>query len=229
MLAVSLIGTGGTPVTYSTRGTPGTYGCITSFSNIVCLWCPLHCWSCLYLPSWWLYNEIRDIIAQLMSLRSVLKWPLSQLFSQLPMNIFHRSASGAYLDVRAQGFGGIHYTGYIESPDFFSTCFKSHDWEMLCIWTEMKWHYFTFFVFSALGGASRPTEITYDRLTSLHMWKKINITLLFLCSGTPWIFHCFSLPSCVFGAVLQLAICIEISISIDFTLAASEGRLSLTD
>ena len=87
---------------------------------------------------------------------------------------------------------------------------------------------FTPLVFSALGGVSRPTEITYKRLASLLATKRdqpYNIIISFL--------RCRLSFSLLRSAIM----CLRGSRStaghprkeIDFTLAVSEGRLSLTD
>ena len=113
-----------------------------------------------------------------------------------------------------------------------STCFRSHDREKRRVYEqrvrEVERGSFTPLVFSALGGVSRPTEITYKRLASLLATKKdqhYNIVI--------------SLIRCRLSfSLLQSAImCLRGSRSaarrplrdIDFTLAVSEGRLSLTD
>ena len=95
----------------------------------------------------------------------------------------HRSAnteSGARLDVRAQGFWGVHHQqAYFDVRVFnplaatnrqstLSTCFRTHDREKCRVYgqrvREIERGSFTPLVFSALGGMSRPTEITYKRL-----------------------------------------------------------------
>jgi len=87
---------------------------------------------------------------------------------------------------------------------------------------------FTPLVFSALGGVSRPTEITYKRLASLLATKKdqhYNVVISLI--------RCRLSFSLLWSAIM----CLRGSCStaghplreIDFTLAASEGRLSLTD
>ena len=87
---------------------------------------------------------------------------------------------------------------------------------------------FTPLVLSALGGVSRSTEITYKRLASLLATKRdqpYNIIISFL--------RCRLSFSLLRSAIM----CLRESRStaghphkeIDFTLAVSEGRLSLTD
>ena len=87
---------------------------------------------------------------------------------------------------------------------------------------------FTHLVLFALGGISRPTEITYKRLASLLASKRdqpYNIIISFL--------RCWLSFSLLRSAIM----CLRGSRStaghphkeIDFTLAVSEGRLSLTD
>ena len=102
---------------------------------------------------------------------------------------FHRSAeSGAHLDVRAQGFWGLHHQqAYFDVHVFnpldasncqssISTCFKSHDCEKRRTYEqrvrEVERGSFTPLVFSALGGVSKATELTYKRLSSLLATKK---------------------------------------------------------
>ena len=87
---------------------------------------------------------------------------------------------------------------------------------------------FTPLVFSALGGVSRATELTYKRLSSLLATKKdqfYNIVIaLIRCRLS-------------FSLLRSAIMCIRGSRSaagrpkrdFDFTLAVSEGRLSLTD
>ena len=108
---------------------------------------------------------------------------------------FHRSANiecGACFDVRAQGFWSIHYQqAYFDVCVFnplvatnhqshLSACFRSHDHEKRRMYEqrvrEVERGSFTPLAFSALGGMSGPTEITYKRLASLLAIKKINIT-----------------------------------------------------
>ena len=133
-------------------------------------------------------------------------WLLSQLFNQLATNerFFHRALQtlrlhGARLDVRAQGFWGIHHQqAYFDVRVFnplatsnrqsaISTCFKSHDREKRRVYEQrvrdVERGSFTPLVFSALGGVSRPTEITYKRLASLLAAKRdqhYNIIISFL-------------------------------------------------
>ena len=193
------------------------------------------------------HNEIRDITAQLMS--EVCPNVATELTLQPVTNecFFHLSTnteSGAHQDVRAQGFWGVHHQqAYFDVRVFnplaisnrqttISTCFRSHDREKRRVYEqrvrEMERGSFTPLVFSALGGVSRPTEITYKRLASLLATKKdqhYNIVI--------------SLIRCRLSfSLLQSAImCLRRSRSaagcplrdIDFTLAVSEGRLSLTD
>ena len=90
------------------------------------------------------HNEIRDITAQLMSevCPNVATEPILQPVTN--ERFFHRSAnteSGARLDVRAQGFWGLHHQqAYFDVRVFnplaasnrqssISACFKSHDRE----------------------------------------------------------------------------------------------------
>ena len=93
---------------------------------------------------------------------------------------------------------------------------------------DMERGSFTPLFFSALGGVSRPTEITYKRLASLLATKQdqpYNIIISFL--------QCWLSFSLLRSAIM----CLRRSRStaghphkeIDFTLAVSEGRLSLTD
>jgi len=80
------------------------------------------------------------------------------------------------LDVRAQGFGGVHHQHAFFDIRVFNplaasnycfssaSCFQSHDQEK-CRTYEQRVHEierasFTALVFSALGGMSKPTEIT---------------------------------------------------------------------
>ena len=193
------------------------------------------------------HNEIRDITAQLMAevCPNVSTEPTLQPVTN--ERFFHRSAnteSGARLDVRAQGFWGVHHQqAYFDvrvfnplatsnSQTSISTCFRSHDREKRRIYEqrvrEVERGSFTPLVFSALGGVSRPTEITYKRLASLLATKKdqhYNVVI--------------SLIRCrlSFSLLRSAIMCLRGSRStaghplreIDFTLAASEGRLSLTD
>ena len=66
-----------------------------------------------------------------------------------------------------------------------STCFRSHDREKCHVYEqrahEVEQGSFTTLVFSALGGVSRPTEITYKRLASLLATKKIIIISFIRC------------------------------------------------
>ena len=90
------------------------------------------------------HNEIRDITASLMSevCPNVASGPILQPVTN--ERFFHRSAnteSGARLDVRAQGFWGVHHQqAYFDVRVFnplaisnhqttISTCFRSHDCE----------------------------------------------------------------------------------------------------
>ena len=137
------------------------------------------------------HNEIRDITAQLMSevCPNVATEPTLQPVSN--ERFFHRSANiecGARLDVRAQGFWGIHHQqAYFDVHVFnplaatnrqthLSACFRSHDREKRRMYEqrvrEVERGSFTPLVFSALGGMSGPTEITYKRLASLLAIKK---------------------------------------------------------
>ena len=82
--------------------------------------------------------------------------------------------------------------------------------------------FFTPLVFSALGGVSRPTEITYKRLASLLATKRdqpYNIIISFL--------RCRLSFSLLQSASRSTAG--HPRKEIDFTLAISKGRLSLTD
>ena len=90
--------------------------------------------------------------------------------------------------MRAQGLWGVHHQqAYFDVRVFnplaisnrqttISTCFRSHDHEKRQVYEqcvrEVKRGSFTPLVFSALGGVSRPTEITYKRLASLLATKK---------------------------------------------------------
>ena len=160
---------------------------------------------------------------------------------------FHRSANtgtDARLDVRAQEFWGIHHQqAYFDVRVFnplatsnrqsaISTCFRSHDREKRRVYEQrvrdVERGSFTPLVFSALGGVSRPTEVTYKRLASLLATKRdqpYNIIISFL--------RCRLSFSLLRSAIM----CLRGSRStaghprkeIDFTLAVSEGRLSLTD
>ena len=104
---------------------------------------------------------------------------------------FHRSANtgtDARLDVRAQGFWGIHHQqAYFDVRVFsplatsnrqsaISTCFRSHNREKRRVYEQLvrdvERGSFTPLVFSALGSVSRPTEITYKRLASLLATKR---------------------------------------------------------
>ena len=103
---------------------------------------------------------------------------------------FHRSAnteSGARLDVRDKGFWGLHHQqAYFDVRVFnplatsnrrtsISTCFRSHDREnaecMSNVSAKLNEDPLPPCV-SALGGASRATELTYKRLASLLATKK---------------------------------------------------------
>ena len=159
----------------------------------------------------------------------------------------HRSAnteSGARLDVRAQGFWGIHHQqAYFDVRVFnplaatnrqstLSTCFKSHDREKRRVYEqrvrEVERASFTPLVFSALGGMSRPTEITYKRLASLLADKKDqfynSVISLIRCRLS-------------FSLLRSAIMCLRGSRStaghplkdFDFVLAGAEGRLPLTD
>ena len=111
---------------------------------------------------------------------------------------FHRSANtetGACLDVRAQGFWGIHHqqayfdvrvfnplSGCFKSSIcYLYACFRSHDREKRRVYEQrvrdVERGSFTPLVFSALGGVSRPTEITYKRLASLLTTKRDHAAL----------------------------------------------------
>ena len=193
------------------------------------------------------HNEIRDITAQLMSevCPNVATEPTLQPVTN--ERFYHRSAnteSGARLDVRAQGFWRLHHQqAYFDVRVFnplaasnrhssISTCFKSHDREKRRTYEqrvrEVERGSFTPLVFSALGGVSRATELTYKRLSSLLATKKdqyYNIVIaLIRCRLS-------------FSLLRSAIMCIRGSRSaagrpkrdFDFTLAVSEGRLSLTD
>ena len=193
------------------------------------------------------HNEIRDITAQLMS--EVCPNVATELILQPIINerFFHHSANtetGARLDVRAQEFWGIHHQqAYFDVHVFnplatlncqsaISTCFRSHDREKRQVYEQcvhdVEQSSFTHLVFSALGSVSRPTEITYKRLTSLLATKRdqpYNIMISFL--------RCRLSFSLLRSAIM----CLQGSCStaghphkeIDFTLAVSEDRLYLTD
>ena len=193
------------------------------------------------------HNEIRDITAQLMSevCPNVATEPTLQPVSN--ERFVHRSAnteSGARLDVRAQGFWGIHHQqAYFDVRVFnplaatnrqstLSTCFKSHDREKRRVYEqrvrEVERASFTPLVFSALGGMSRPTEITYKRLASLLADKKDqfynSVISLIRCRLS-------------FSLLRSAIMCLRGSRStaghplkdFDFVLAGAEGRLPLTD
>ena len=193
------------------------------------------------------HNEIRDITAQLMSevCPNVAIEPTLQPVTN--ERFFHRSAnteSGARLDVRAQGFWGLHHQqAYFDVCVFnppaasnrqssISTCFKSHDREKCRTYEqrvrEVERGSFTPLVFSALGGVSRATELTYKRLSSLLATIKDQhyntVIALIRCRLS-------------FSLLRSVIMCIRGSRSaagrpqrdFDFTLAVSEGRLSLTD
>ena len=157
------------------------------------------------------------------------------------------TGTDALLDVRAQWFWGIHHQqAYFDVRVFYplatsatpnrqsaiSTCFRSHDREKRRVYEQrvrdVERGSFTPLVFSALGGVSRPTEITYKRLASLLATKRdqpYNIIISFLRSRLS------------FSLLRSAIMCLRGSRStaghprkeIDFTLAVSEGRLSLTD
>ena len=87
---------------------------------------------------------------------------------------------------------------------------------------------FTPLVFSALGGVGRPTEITYKRLASLLATKRdqpydiiISILRCRLSFSLLW-----SAIMCLWGSRSTAGHPHKV---INFTLAVSEGRLSLTD
>ena len=191
------------------------------------------------------HNEIRDITAQLMSevCPNVATEPTLQPVSN--ERFFHRSANiecGARLDVRAQGFWGIHHQqAYFDVRVFnplaatnrqthLSACFRSHDREKRRMYEqrvrEVERGSFTPLVFSALGGMSGPTEITYKRLASLLAIKKdqhYNTVISLI--------HCRLCFSLLRSAIM----CLRGSRStaghpqkeIDFNLAVTEGRLVL--
>ena len=107
----------------------------------------------------------------------------------LPAN----TKSGARLDVRAQGFWGVHHQqAYFDVRVFnplaatnrqstLSTCFKSHDREKHRVYEQgvhdVERASFTPLVFSALSEMSRPTEITYKRLASCLLIRRTNFTI----------------------------------------------------
>ena len=193
------------------------------------------------------HNEIRDITAQLMSevCSNVASEPALQPVTN--EHFFHCSAnteSGARLDVRAQGFWGVHHQqAYFDVRVFnplamsnrqttISTCFRPHDREKHRVYEqrvrEVERGSFTPLVFSALGGVSRPTEITYKRLASLLATKKDQHYNIVISLIRCWL---------SFSLLRSAIMCLRGSQSaagrplrdIDFTLAVSEGRLSLTD
>ena len=192
------------------------------------------------------HNEIRDITAQLMSevCPNVATEPTLQPVTN--ERFFHRSANtenGARLDVRAQGFWGIyHQQAYFDVRVFnplaasnrqtsISTCFRSHDREKRRAYEqrvrEVERGSFTPLIFSALGGISRATEITYKRLASLLATKKDEhynaVISLIRCRLN-------------FSLLRSAIMCIRGSRSaaghprrdFDFALAISESRLPLT-
>ena len=133
----------------------------------------------------------------------------------------------AYFDVRV-----FNPLATSNRQSAISTCFRSHDREKRRVYEQrvrdVERGSFTPLVFSALGGVSRPTEVTYKRLTSLLASKRdqpYNIIISFL--------RCWLSFSLLRSAIM----CLRGSRStaghprkeIDFTLAVSEGRLSLTD
>ena len=186
------------------------------------------------------HNEIRDITAQLMSevCPNVATEPTLQPVSN--ERFFHRSANiecGARLDVRAQGFWGIHHQqAYFDVRVFnplaatnrqthLSACFRSHDREKRRMYEqrvrEVDRGSFTPLVFSALGGMST----SYKRLASLLAIKKdqhYNTVISLI--------HCRLCFSLLRSAIM----CLRGSRStaghpqeIDFNLAVTEGRLVL--
>ena len=192
------------------------------------------------------HNEIRDTTAQLMSevCPNVATEPTLQPVTN--ERFFHRSANtenGARLDVRAQGFWGIyHQQAYFDVRVFnplaasnrqtsISTCFRSHDREKRRAYEqrvrEVERGSFTPLIFSALGGISRATEITYKRLASLLATKKDEhynaVISLIRCRLN-------------FSLLRSAIMCIRGSRSaaghprrdFDFALAISESRLPLT-
>ena len=124
------------------------------------------------------HNEIRDITAQLMSevCPNVATEPTLQPVTN--ERFFHRSAnteSGARLDVRAQGFWGVHHQlAYFDVRVFNPRKRRVYEQRV----REVEQGSFAPLVFSALGGVSRPTEITYKRLASLLAKKKTSIITL---------------------------------------------------
>ena len=192
------------------------------------------------------HNEIRDTTAQLMSevCPNVATEPTLQPVTN--ERFFHRSANtenGARLDVRAQGFWGIyHQQAYFDVRVFnplaasnrqtsISTCFRSRDREKRRAYEqrvcEIERGSFTPLIFSALGGISRATEITYKRLASLLTTKKDKhynaVISLIRCRLN-------------FSLLRSAIMCIQGSRSaagrprrdFDFALAISESRLPLT-
>ena len=113
-----------------------------------------------------------------------------------------------------------------------STCFRSHDCEKRQVYEqrvrEIERGSFTPLVFSALGGMSRHTEITYKRLASLLADEK-----------EQFYNSVISLIRCRLSfSMLQSAImCLRRSRStaghllrdFDFVLAGNEGRLPFSD
>ena len=87
---------------------------------------------------------------------------------------------------------------------------------------------FTPVIFSALGGLSRPIEITYKRLASLLATKQdqpYNIIISFLQCRLSFSLLRFAIM-CLRGSCSSAG---HPHKEINFTLAVSEGRLSLTD
>ena len=169
-------------------------GCCPTFQQIVFVvpYLVNHAFTCYHGGYLTLrHNEIRDITARLMSevCPNVATEPTLQPVTN--KRFFHRSAnteSGARLDVRAQGFWGLHHQqAHFDVRVFnplatsnrrtsISTCFRSHDRKKCRVYEqrvrEVEKGFFTPLVFSALGGASRATKLTYKRLTSLLATKK---------------------------------------------------------
>lgn len=107
------------------------------------------------------------------------------------MNVFHcstKAESVARLEVRAQGFWGVHHQqAYFDvrvlnpldtsnSQTTTSTCFRSCDREKHWVYeqrvSKVEQDSFTPLAFSALVGVSRPMEITYKKLVLLLATKK---------------------------------------------------------
>ena len=111
-----------------------------------------------------------------------------------------------------------------------STCFKSHDREKRRVYEqrvrEVERASFTPLVFSALGGMSRPTEITYKRLASLLADKKDQFYNSVISLIMPISFSLLSAIMCLRGSRSTAGHPLK---DFDFVLAGAEGRLPLTD